>query len=311
MHTVRDAHTRIVQAPAEVVGALIDRLGGQPDPLFPTPVWPPMRFDRPLGVGADGGHGFVRYRVAAYEPGRRIRFAFTPDPSGEDTGHHEVTVHPLGADRCRVDHVLESRLPLARRIVWHLAIRAVHGTVVEELFDNLERAATGRLGAPVRRSPRVRLLNRLLWDRPTAVALPEGAHLARSAFSRTDFQDAWQMPLRPGMPREPEAWEGVLRGASFPVLARRGGEILLGKDAGHLDFRASLLVADDRITLGTVVRTHHRGGRLYMAVIRRIHPFVVRGALRRAHRELALAAPGAAERWRPAAPEEGRELPSC
>ncbi|MER6050646.1 DUF2867 domain-containing protein, partial [Streptomyces sp. NPDC001793] len=198
---VRDVHTRTVQAPAEAVGALVDRLGGEPDPLFPTPVWPPMRFDRPLAVGADGGHGTVRYHVAAHEPGRRIRFAFAPGPSGDSPGHHEVTVHPLGPDRCRVDHVLESRLPLGRRIAWHLGIGAVHGTVVEELFDNLERAATGSLRTPARRSPRVRLLNRLLWDRPTPAALPEGALLARGAFPRTDFQDAWQLPLRPGMPR--------------------------------------------------------------------------------------------------------------
>ncbi|MYT30307.1 DUF2867 domain-containing protein [Streptomyces sp. MspMP-M5] len=302
MYTVRDVHTRTVQAPAEAVGALIDRLGGEPDPLFPTPVWPPLRLDRPLGVGADGGHGFVRYHVAAYEPGRRIRFAFTPGPSGDSPGYHEVTVHRLGADRCRVDHVLESRLPLARRIAWHLAVRAVHGTVVEELFDNIERAATGSLRAPVRRSPRVRLLNRLLWDRPTAVALPEGALLARGAFPHADFQDAWRLPLRPGMPREPEVWERALRAAPFPVLARRGGETLLGKDAGHLDFRASLLIADDRITLGTVVRTHHLGGRLYLAAVRRIHPLMVRAVLRRVHRTMALAAPGAAERWRRATP---------
>ncbi|MFF2806454.1 DUF2867 domain-containing protein [Streptomyces sp. NPDC058000] len=297
MHTVRDSHTRTVQAPADAVGALLDHLGSESDPLFPAPAWPPLRFDRPLGVGADGGHGSVRYRVVAYEPGRRIRFAFTPGRSGESAGYHELTVHPLGPDRCRVDHVLESRLPFARRLAWHLAIRAVHGTVTEELLDNLERAATGHLRTPARRSPRVRLFNRLQWDRPSVVALPAGARLARSAFPRTDFQDAWQMPLRPGMPREPEAWERALRKAPFPVLARQGDETLLGKNAGHLDFRAALLVADDLVTLGTVVHTHHHGGRLYLAAIRRIHPIVVRGVLCRAHRKLALAAPGAGERW--------------
>ncbi|WP_148588287.1 DUF2867 domain-containing protein [Streptomyces sp. WAC01526] len=292
MRTVRDVHARTVQAPADTVGALLDRLGGADDPLFPTPVWPPMRFDRPLGVGADGGHGFVRYRVAAYEPGRRVRFDFT---GGED-GWHEITVRPLGPGSCRVEHVLQSRLPLGQRVMWTLAIRAAHGTVVEEIFDNIERAATGRASAPVRRSPRVRLLNRLLWDRPRAVELPAAARLAHRAFPRTDFQDAWQMDLLPGMPQEPEAWEGVLRGASFPVVGRADGEILLGKDARHLDFRASILVADGRVTLGTVVRLHHTAGRLYFAVVRRVHPFMARLMLRRIHRRLALAAPTAGER---------------
>ncbi|GAU67252.1 hypothetical protein SSP35_04_03370 [Streptomyces sp. NBRC 110611] len=294
MRTVRDVHVRTVAAPAEAVGTLIDRLGSDRDPLFPVPVWPPMRFDRPLGVGADGGHGFVRYRVAVHEPGRRIRFAFT----GMD-GWHEVTVRPLGPDRCRVEHRTEGRRTLRQRLLWHLVIRPMHCTVVEELFDNIERAAVGRVRAPVRRTPRVRLLNRLIWERPRPVALPAAAELAHRAFPRTDFQDAWQMELRPGLPTDPEAWAGMFRRASFPVVGRTDREILLGEDARHLDFRASILVADGRVTLGTVVRVHHRGGRLYFAVVRRVHPFMARLTLRRTHRRLALAAPSAAERVAP------------
>ncbi|KPC60498.1 DUF2867 domain-containing protein [Streptomyces chattanoogensis] len=290
--TLRDVHTRTIAAPADTVGALIDRLGGDPDPVFPTPAWPAMRFDRPLGVGADGGHGFVRYRVTAHEPGRRIRFDFTSGP----TGYHEAVVRPLGPDSCRVEHVLESEHGLRQRLLWWTAMRVLHGTVVEELLDNIEQAATGRVRTPVRRSPRVRLFHRLLWDRPKAVGLPAEARLARSAFPHTDFQDAWQMALLPGMPTEPEAWEGVLRGAAFPVQGREGGELLLGHDARHLDFRASILIANGQVTLGTVVRTQHAGGRLYWAVVRRVHPFMARLMLRRTHRRLALAVPSAGER---------------
>ncbi|WP_328383012.1 hypothetical protein OHS81_05615 [Streptomyces sp. NBC_00400] len=39
-----------------------------------------------------------------------------------------------------------------------------------------------------------------------------------------------------------------------------------------------------------------RSARLYCAVVRRVHPFVVRTVLRRFHRRLALAAPSAGER---------------
>ncbi|MCK7624780.1 DUF2867 domain-containing protein [Streptomyces sp. RS10V-4] len=302
MRLVRVARSRTVHAPAEAVGAPLDRPSGASDPLFPGPAWPPLRFDRPLGIGADGGHGPLRYPVSAYEPGRRIRFAFTPGPSGRSAGHHEPTAHPLGSDGCRLTHVPEARLPFARRLAWHLAARAVHLAVVGELFDNAERAATGRLRAPARRTPRVRLLHRLHGDRPTAVALPEDAHLARSAFSRADFQDAWQLPLRPGMPQEPEAWLRALRRTPFPVLAHQGGEILLGKDARHLDFRASLLVGEGSVTLGTVVRLHRAAGRRYWSAVRRLHPAAARRALRRLHREVALAAPAAGERRPPQAP---------
>ncbi|WP_030667235.1 DUF2867 domain-containing protein [Streptomyces rimosus] len=316
MRTVRDVHARTVGAPAETVGALLDRLSADDDPLFPVPGWPAMRFDRPLGVGATGGHGFVRYRVTAYEPGRRVRFDFP------DGGHHAVEVTPLDAGSCRVTHTLEDRLRGAKRVAWPLAIRWVHATVVEEVLDNVERAATGTVRAPARRSPYVRFLNRLLWARPTAVPVPPGARLARTAFARTDFQDAWQLPLPPGMPRDPVAWKDMLRGA-FPEQGRAtaadGGELLLGKDARHLDFRASILVespaagADGRtaghggrVTLSTVVRTHHTGGRLYFALVRRVHPVLARAMLRRTHRRLALAAPSAGEReWAARAPRAG------
>ncbi|MEU6672056.1 DUF2867 domain-containing protein [Streptomyces sp. NPDC046727] len=293
---IRNVHSRTIEAPAQAVGALLDRLSSPHDPLWPAPAWPPMRFDRPLGVGADGGHGFVRYRVTAYEPGRRVRFTFHPPMSG----HHEFVVEPLGRERCRLRHTLELQRGGPMALGWAPAVRWMHDTVVEEVFDNAERATTGTATAPVRWSPWVRLLHRLTWEKATAGDLPAGARLARAAFGRVDHSDAFRMPLRPGMPRDPESWRGVLRGASFPVVGREGGEVLLGEDAGHLDFRASILVDDGHVTLGTVVRIHNRRGRWYWAAVRRVHPFMARTMLRRTHRRLALAAPAAAERARPA-----------
>jgi hypothetical protein len=35
-----------------------------------------MRLDRPLAVGARGGHATVRYHVVEYVPGRRVVFEF-------------------------------------------------------------------------------------------------------------------------------------------------------------------------------------------------------------------------------------------
>lgn len=282
MRTVRNVHERTIPAPAETVGALLDRLATADDPLFPSPAWAPLRLDRPLSVGADGGHGPVRYRVTAYEPGRSVRFDFAP-PSD---GHHRLDIEPLGPDRCRVRHVLvENQGPMAA-LSWALVIRPVHDTVIEELFDNAERAATGAVARPTRRTPYVRLLQRLTWDRPEAVGVPAAARLVRAAFPRTDFTDAWQLPLRPGMDRDPQAWRDVL---PFPVQAAGEHELLLGEDASHLDFRASVLVDDDHVTLSTVVRTHNARGRLYFAAVRYVHPFMARMMLRRAHRRLALA----------------------
>ncbi|MFI9251760.1 DUF2867 domain-containing protein [Streptomyces sp. NPDC053069] len=294
--TIRNVHQRTIEAPAQDVGALLDRLSSPDDPLWPAPAWPPMRFDRPLGVGADGGHGFVRYRVTSYEPGRRARFDFHPPMSG----HHEFVVEPLGPERCRLRHTLELKRRGPMALGWALAVRWMHDTVVEEILDNAERAATGTATPPVRWSPWVRLLHRFMWERAAAGDLPTGARLARTSFERTDYSDAWRMTVHPGMPRDPESWRGVLRGASFPVVGREGGEVLLGEDAGHLDFRASILVDDCHVTLSTVVRIHNWRGRLYWAVVQRVHPFMARSMLRRIHRRLALTAPSAAERAQPA-----------
>ncbi|WP_407564660.1 DUF2867 domain-containing protein [Streptomyces sp. 184] len=291
MRTVRNVHERILDAPATAVGALVDRLSAPDDPLFPSPAWAPMAFDRPLRVGAAGGHGPVRYGVTAYEPGRRVRFRFTPP----DDGFHELTVEPLEDGRCRLRHVLESRMGPGDLLMWTLAIRRAHETVVREVLDNAELVVTGTVARPVRRTALVRLLQRMESEKATAAELPAGARLARGAYERPDFTDAWQIALRPGMPHDVAAWRDVL---PFPVVAQEGAELLLGRDAGHLDFRASVLVEDGRVTLSTVVRIHNRRGRLYFAVVRRFHPRVVRRMLRRAWRRRALGAPSAGERER-------------
>ncbi|MDB1089982.1 DUF2867 domain-containing protein [Streptomyces sp. ACA25] len=317
MRTFHTVHERVLDVPAGRPGALMDRLAAADDPLWPAPAWPALRFDRPLGARAEGGHGPIRYAVDAYEPGRRLRFRFTALWSG----FHELVVEPMGPDRCRVRHRLEVRPKGRMRWAWIFVFRPLHNALFDELFDNMQRAATGSLPRPVRWSPWVRLLHRLLWERPRRVPMPAGARLAQEAFGRVDFADAFQVRLHPAMPQDPDAWRAVFsspprsiralfalrqalvglvgirpdtRGDVFPVLARREGEILLGADSGHLDFRISLLSADRRLTLTTVTRLNNRRGRLYFAVVRRVHPFVIRTMLRRTHRELALGAtPGA------------------
>lgn len=291
MGTVRNEHERVIEAPAGEVGALLDRLSAEDDPVFPTPAWVAMIFDRPLGVGATGGHGPVRYSVAEYEPGRRVRFAFTPP----DNGFHEMSVEPAGEGRCRVRHVLETELLGKNRLLWPAVVRPLHDTVIEEVFDNIERVTTGGCARPVRWSPQVRLYNRLLWDRPKTVGTPESARLIHTAVDRPGYEDAYRMRLLPGQPRDPEAWTGILRDA-FPVLARENGELLLEVDIAGLTARASILVDGRHVTLSTAVRADTLRGKIYWGVVRRVHPFMARTMLRRTHRRLALAAPSAGER---------------
>ncbi|RII20803.1 Polyketide cyclase / dehydrase and lipid transport [Streptomyces sp. YIM 130001] len=291
MGWIHNVHEREIPVPAAVVGALLDRLSAADDPIFPVPVWDAMRFDRPLGVGATGGHGPVTYRVTEYEPGRRIRFDGTPPW----VGHHEVSVAPLDDGRCRVRHVLEMEFRGSRYLAWAAGIRPVHDTMIEELFDNIERVATGSLAHPVRHSARVRLLRRVMWARPETVAIPERARLIRSALDSPAYEDAYRMPLQPGLPRDPAQWTGILRDA-FPVIAHEDGELLLRVETNGVKARASILIDGDHITLSTVAATPSPRARLYWAVVGRVHPFMARTMLRRTHRDLSRAAPSAGER---------------
>ena len=85
---------------------------------------------------------------------------------------------------------------------------------------------------------------------------------------------------------------GIERGGShvFNTVSRTEHEVLLGADQAHLGFRASVLVEVDRVVLSTVVELRNRRGRAYFALVRRLHPIVVRGRLARAAKQMAASA---------------------
>jgi hypothetical protein len=156
---IHNVHERTIEAPAEVVGALLDDVGGDHDRLWPSPAWLPMRLDRPVQVGAAGGHGPIRYRVVAHDPGRGVRFAF--DPQVGIDGYHELTVEAAGPGRCVMRHVLHGRLRGRMRVLMPLVVRWLHDAVLEDLLDNAERAVGTGPDRPARWSPWVRLWRRL------------------------------------------------------------------------------------------------------------------------------------------------------
>ncbi|MEV4431452.1 SRPBCC family protein [Streptomyces sp. NPDC049585] len=160
MGGVYNVHERSLDAKPAEVGALIDGLASENDRLWPGAPWPPMRLDRPLGVGARGGHGPVRYSVAAYVPSVWVRFAFE-GPRGFD-GFHEFAVFGDADGRTRLRHTLARGSRGSARLTWPLFWRWLHDACVEESLDRAERALTGSVARPARRSPYVRVLLRLL-----------------------------------------------------------------------------------------------------------------------------------------------------
>ncbi|WP_249999366.1 SRPBCC family protein [Actinoplanes sp. M2I2] len=152
-------HERRLRQSAATAGSLIDSLAGPADALWPSDRWPAMRFDRPLGVGARGGHGPIRYWIEEYEPGARIRFRFTA-PAGFD-GFHEYEAVPLKDEGCLFRHsmVMETRWPAT--LTYPLVFRHLHDALIE---DSLDKAAD-RTGTFTERpqlwNRRVRLLRLL------------------------------------------------------------------------------------------------------------------------------------------------------
>lgn len=308
---IYNVHERVVATEPAQVNALLERLGGPDDPLWPAPAWEPMILDGPPVMGADGGHGPIRYRVTAAEPGR-IRFEFHSVP-GID-GYHELTVEPAGPGAARVRHVLDCRLSGWMRLVGPAVIEPQHDAVLEDLLDNVERQVTGTVARPARWTPLVRILR--ITERPTvrAVDVPAAATLARRVQTEWGdgpgtLVDAFAVRRAPGQPGDPQLWAdaifrnpprwvtvalalrqalvgliGIEKGTaeSFATVARTDDEVLLGEDAGHLRFRASVLVGSEVVTVSTVAAPSNLRGRAYLAVVRVLHPVVIRGMLRRA-----------------------------
>jgi hypothetical protein len=147
MAKITDLHTREIDAPREVVGEILDTLGSRDDRLWAVDIWPaePVRFDRPLSVGATGGHGAIRYSVEWYEPGWLIVFRITP--GGGLCGTHGFELEPLGADRTRLTHFLEAETRPWMRPILPILI-GWHNAMVETALDRAELEATGSLTRP-------------------------------------------------------------------------------------------------------------------------------------------------------------------
>jgi hypothetical protein len=156
---VRNVHERVLAVPVEEVGALLDSLSSRSDRLWPKG-WPPMRFDRPLGIGAIGGHGPIRYEVEEYSPGRSVRFRFTA-PAGFDGSHrYEVEALPQGGSVLR--HVLEMEAGGMAVFTWPLLFRPLHDALLEDSLDRAETVLGNGPRRPSRWSWYVRLLRWVL-----------------------------------------------------------------------------------------------------------------------------------------------------
>ncbi|PWV76797.1 Protein of unknown function [Prauserella marina] len=301
---IRNIHARVVDADADDIAPLLATMGQPGDLLYP-PLWEPMRLDGPVAVGASGTHG----TISAYEPGRLIEFTF-PDGIGV-TGTHTFTVTTLDRERSLVRHEVDAEAGPTAWLAWKLLIEPSHDAVLEQVLDRLQAAVSTALAAPATTlSGYARLLR--WFERPRARAVePSRTGLISDALPEADDSDMFVIERRRETPADPDAWAraiftdpppwaGALMTArqhlpwidrgepgTFAVIERNENEVLLGADAGHLDFRTAVRCEPDRVVLSGAVRLHNRRGRAYYALVRRIHPLIVRALLTRAARRLA------------------------
>lgn len=138
-----------------------------------------------------------------------------------------------------------------------------------------------------------------------AIRLPAGTDhdiekLARSGFERqawwiralTRTRDAVMAPVGVKSSRAVGA-AAAARGLPvigfFPVLSKNPGELVMGAEDRHLDFRLSILLragaaGDRELVALTVVRCHNRLGRTYLSAIAPFHRMIAPASLEQAAR---------------------------
>lgn len=141
---------REIAAPANEVGMLIDSLASKNDRLWLRSEWPAMRLDRPLSIGAAGGHGPVRYFVTAYEPDRRVEFQFTGP--ADFIGHHSFTAVSVADSSTLLRHELSMSPSGTAKFTWPLFFRPMHDALIEESMDLAEIECSSPPGTAHRRS---------------------------------------------------------------------------------------------------------------------------------------------------------------
>lgn len=157
MHVV-NVHQRLLHASPARVSELLASLGSPEDSLWPRNGWPRMRLDGPVAPGAAGGHGPIRYRVEAWEPGRLVRFRFHRMRGIE--GWHAFEILDATAQHCVLEHRMEATLTGLAALKWFFVIRPLHDACLEDMLSQAQ-ASLGDTPRVVPWSPAVRVL--LAW----------------------------------------------------------------------------------------------------------------------------------------------------
>lgn len=123
----------------------------------------------------------------------------------------------------------------------------------------------------------------------------DAREVAALCFSRLPDWAGWLLKLRNAAMR-PFGIKTDEIVQSLPVLRESPDQVVVGLNDDHLDFRTQFRVDGLRlgpdgpylglVTLTTIVRTHNRFGRIYLAAIMPFHKLVVRSLMKRVAEKL-------------------------
>jgi hypothetical protein len=151
---------------------------------------------------------------------------------------------------------------------------------VDEIEPEVDRAAL-LAGAQFVDAFRIRLEGRALDARNAAQRMM--GRSPRWIETLLSLRNALVAPFGLKTSGDGEAAKGGLIGI-FPVLSEMPDRLIAGFDDHHLDFRVVVDVAafgqGQQVTATTLVRTHNRLGRTYLAIILPFHRLIVRNLLR-------------------------------
>ena len=136
---IHNVHEREYCAPAEDMAGLLAGLGSSDDKLWPNDRWPQMILDAPLGPGAKGGHGRIRYHVSEYVPGDHVTFEIDDEGliGGMNGFHRFEIVGRNGGTILR--HIVDATCNLKMWLLWHVMVGPMHDALLEDALDRAER----------------------------------------------------------------------------------------------------------------------------------------------------------------------------
>lgn len=141
MMNIVNRHSRIIARPKDALVELFSKLATPDDPIWPKEKWPAIRFKEGLKIGANGGHGPIRYQVIAHDPSGMVTFQFQ-QPKGFE-GVHQFEILEISPDRTELRHTISMQTTLKGTFLWYVAIRWLHDALLEDALDKVENNLLG------------------------------------------------------------------------------------------------------------------------------------------------------------------------